>query len=552
VCSNRLPDGGVVRTFTDITERHRAEQALRAARDEATLSAQAKSEFLSMMSHEIRTPMSGLLGVIELLRDTGLNPDQGQMVELVHGSAESLLRILNNVLNLAKIEAGAVELALEPVDLRALAAELITSMGSSAAGMALSLISEVANDVPKWVSTDPVRLRQILTNLLGNAVKFTASGSVRLDVTCATLPAGAPGLVFAVTDTGIGIAPDVIDRLFEPFSQADATTTKVFGGTGLGLTISRRLARLLGGDIEAASEPGQGSVFTLRIPLILAHSPVDAAPECTPSYDGSLEQTRILVAEDQETNRWLIQRQLERLGCAVVAVEDGRTALAAFERDKYDLIITDCHMPGIDGIELTRLIRDIEAVRGVRPLPILGLTADVTTAMRERCLRVGMNDVVAKPIDLRRLHAAIIRVIRAGGLEAARPEDQHTSEVFDVGTYQELFADDAGEGREWVGAYLTAAGELVARLDHAAAAGDRGELGAAAHRLAGASLSVGVMRLGGLARDLEMAAPNASAQAIDGQIDAIAVALEGAQAAIMCFMAAPAALSGRPQGPRGR
>ncbi len=398
-----LPDGGIVRTFTDITERRRAEDALRAARDEATRSTQAKSEFLAMMSHEIRSPMSGLLGIIELLRDTRLDTEQAQMVELVHGSATSLLRILNDVLNLAKIEAGAVDLAPEAIDLRALVAELIGSMASSTAGAALSLLGEVADDVPPCVSTDPVRLRQILTNLLGNAIKFTAAGSVRLDVTCDKLPAGTPGLVFEVTDTGIGIAPEIIDRLFEPFSQADASTTKVYGGTGLGLTISRRLARLLGGDVEAASEPGQGSVFTLRIPLVPAELPENADVEETCGDDGGLDRTRVLVAEDQMTNRWLIQRQLERLGCVVHAVEDGRAALAAFDHDEYDLVLTDCHMPGIDGIELTRLIRGMEVSHSVRPMPILGLTADVTAEMRERCLTAGMNDVVAKPIDLRRL-----------------------------------------------------------------------------------------------------------------------------------------------------
>jgi signal transduction histidine kinase/DNA-binding NarL/FixJ family response regulator len=537
VCSNRLPDGSVVRTFTDITGHRRAEGALRAARDEATRSAQVKSEFLAMMSHEIRSPMSGLLGIIELLRDTSLDAEQGQMVGLVHGSATLLMRVLDDVLNLAKIEAGAVELALEPIDLRGLVAELIDAMAPNAMGHALALSGVVDDDVPGYISTDPVRLRQILTNLLGNAIKFTASGSVSLGVTRAPLPDSTPGLLIAVTDTGIGIAPDIIERLFEPFSQADASTTKLFGGTGLGLTISRRLARLLGGDIVATSKPGQGSVFTLAIPLAETQRPATVDVDEVRAYDGSLGPMRILVAEDQLTNRWLLGRQLERLGCSVTAVEDGHAALVAFDQAEYDLIITDCHMPGTDGIELVRMIRLAEATCGERPIPILGLTADVTAAMRERCLHAGMNDVLAKPIDLRHLHAAIVRVIQAGSVSVVPDVVRTEGEVFDPSTYHELFADDPADGQEWLEAYLASAVDLVARIEQAAARGDRGDLRAAAHRLAGASLSAGAMRLGGLARGLESAAPNASEQEMIALADTISPALHCVHESIEQFLA---------------
>jgi two-component system sensor histidine kinase EvgS len=360
-----------------------------------------------MMSHEIRSPMSGLLGIIELLRDTPLAAEQLHMVELVHGSAASLLRIVNDILDFSKIEAGSLTLNPEPTDLRELIATVVEPTLLVLADKAVRFVSEVAEDVPGWVALDELRLRQILVNLLGNAVKFTAAGTIRLAVTCTTGPAGEPRLDVAVSDTGIGMTAKQLGRLFEPFSQADASTTKVFGGTGLGLTISRRLARMLGGDITVQSEPGRGSVFRLCLPLGLtlglppglplagatnvATDPAIAAAVA----DGAIpDGKRVLVAEDHATNRWLIERQLQRFGCAVTAVENGRAALAALDAADYDLLITDCHMPEIDGVTLTRLIRTAEAERGARRMPILGLTADVTPAMRTRCLAAGMNDVV--------------------------------------------------------------------------------------------------------------------------------------------------------------
>jgi signal transduction histidine kinase/CheY-like chemotaxis protein/HPt (histidine-containing phosphotransfer) domain-containing protein len=547
-----LPDGGAVQTFTDITARKQAEETLRAARDEADRSARAKSEFLAMMSHEIRSPMSGLLGIIELLRDTTLAPEQHDMIDLVHGSAASLLRVVNDILDFSKMEAGRLAVNLEPVEIRKLVDTIIEPTVLAAAAKGVQFTSAVADDVPAWLMLDPLRLRQILVNLLTNAVKFTAAGTVSMAVTCAIDPNGGPALWFAVRDSGIGMSPEQLGRLFEPFSQADASTTKVFGGTGLGLTISRRLARLLGGDITVESQHAAGSVFRLHLQLLPA-TPVTAESDgpAETAVPISLDPWRILVAEDQATNRWLIERQLERLGCSVVAVENGRAALAALESGTFDLLISDCHMPEIDGVTLTQLVRAAEAARGASPMPILGLTADVSTEMRARCLSAGMDDIVAKPIDLRRLRAALLRQAHPGAAEpvavddavASGVEDAVASAVFDSANCRELFADDVAEGGEWLTSYLASAAALVAEVERSVRSGDRDGLTASAHKLAGASLAAGATDLGRRARCLEAASSLAPQPELHEMTQQIVAAWCDARQAIRNFVATPEAVT---------
>jgi signal transduction histidine kinase/CheY-like chemotaxis protein/HPt (histidine-containing phosphotransfer) domain-containing protein len=534
-----LPDGGAVQTFTDITARKQAEETLRAARDEADRSARAKSEFLAMMSHEIRSPMSGLLGIIELLRDTPLAPEQHDMIDLVHGSAASLLRVVNDILDFSKMEAGRLAVNLEPVEIRQQLDSIIEPTVLAAEAKGLLFTSTVAEDVPACLMLDPLRLRQILVNLLTNAVKFTAAGKVTLTVTCMVDPAGEPALGFAVGDSGIGMSVEQLGRLFEPFSQADASTTKVFGGTGLGLTISRRLARLLGGDITVESRPAAGSVFRLRLQLLPASGNAGTDDPAEPAEPVSLHPWRILVAEDQATNRWLIERQLERLGCPVTAVEHGRAAVAALEAGTFDLLISDCHMPEIDGVTLTQLIRANEAARGAPAMLILGLTADVSTEMRARCLAAGMDDVVAKPIDLRRLRAALARLTHPEDAEPVATDDAVAAAVFDAATCRELFADDVVAGREWLRSYLTAAERLVADVERNAATGDREFLTANAHKLAGASLAAGATDLGSLARRLEAASLWAPEPELRDMAAQMVGAWREARQAISDFVATP-------------
>jgi len=532
-----LAGGGVVRTYTDITVRKQAEEVLRAARDEADRAARGKSDFLAMMSHEIRSPMNGLLGIIELLRDTPLAPEQLHMIELVHGSATSLLGVLNDVLDFSKIEAGAIAMAPESIRLRQLLTSVVEPLSLTASQKGLVLQLQVPGDVPDWLSVDGLRLRQILVNLISNAIKFTHAGSVALAVSRADLACGVPGLHFTVRDTGVGMSASVLARLFEPFTQANASTTRNYGGTGLGLSISRRLARLLGGDIHVASAPGKGSEFTLALPMLeadLARDVADDGARDAVSPAGRFDGVRALVAEDQPTNRWLIRRQLERFGIASEVVADGFEALAALESGRYDLLITDCHMPGMEGTALAATVRENESRSGARRLPILGLTADVTEAMKERCRSAGMDDLETKPINLDRLDAALRRLLsHVPSGESPEPiaiPDAHAD--FDPETCRELFADGDPEARDWLRSYLTAAQAVLEQLGRDVAAGDIEAVADTAHRVAGTSASVGALRLGAICRSLESAARAGQADAIAPLAADATVAFRAARAAI--------------------
>ena len=539
--STPLADGGVVRTYTDITARKETESVLRAARDEADRAAREKTEFLAMMSHEIRSPMNGLLGIIELLHNSKLEPDQSYMVELAQESAASLLGIVNDVLDLSKIDAGAVVPASEPIALHELLRALIKPIALTAARKDLSLRYEISDDVPDWISIDPLRLRQILDNLLGNAIKFTSAGGVvELGV---TRPAGALLLAFSVKDTGIGMAPEVLARLFEPFSQADASTTKNFGGTGLGLSISRRLARLLGGEIAVTSDEGQGSVFTLTLPLIAA-APLSGLEAGVPSLriDEALGPIRVLVAEDQETNRWVIQHQFARIGVEVEVVEDGHQALAALAEGRFGLLVTDCHMPGMDGAELTRRIRAAEVASGADRLPILGLTADVTNEMREQCLAAGMDDVTSKPINLPRLADALRRIFAhpERGPEVAAVETGSAEiPLFDDSTYLDLFGDEDKErgGVAWLNGYLKTTVDAMDQVLVAVEAGDRNVLRMAVHTMAGASLTAGAMRLGGSAADFDRVSLTVEPAELRRRAQALATLFQATRSALDRYIA---------------
>ncbi|MBW8828851.1 MAG: response regulator [Burkholderiales bacterium] len=402
----RTPEGGVVSVTRDITA---AERALARAKAAAEAANESKSQFLAAMSHEIRTPLNGVLGMNGLLLNTPLTSEQRRFAELIRSSGQTLLTVINDILDLAKIEAGRMELEIVEFDPRSMLDEVVSLLAVRAQAKGLTFNLKLPPDLPESLEGDPSRLRQVLFNLIGNALKFTEQGSVDIELSHRPLPEGVVELTIAVRDTGIGIAPDAMPKLFDRFMQADSTTARRYGGTGLGLAISHEIVDLMGGRIEVDSAVGVGSTFRVVVPMAHGRGGRLAA-ESTMMGLSDMPGLRILVAEDNGVNQILIKAILDQMGHFSDIVANGIEAVSQVQSAQYDLVLMDIQMPEMDGEAATRAIRSLG--NGVSSIPIIAMTANAMVEHRQAYLACGMNDYVSKPINSKMLAAAITRVLQ--------------------------------------------------------------------------------------------------------------------------------------------
>jgi signal transduction histidine kinase/HPt (histidine-containing phosphotransfer) domain-containing protein/ActR/RegA family two-component response regulator len=492
--------------------------AAEAARAEAEAANEAKSTFLATMSHEIRTPMNGVLGMMEVLERQGLGEEQRPLVATMHDSAQALLRIIDDVLDFSKIEAGRLELETTTFSLSGLVTGAVDTLRPQANAKGLAVRAEIEPGSHDALIGDPTRIRQILFNLLSNAVKFTERGEVVVSAGSAPIGGARTRVTLAVEDTGIGLDDEQQARLFQPFSQADSSTTRRYGGTGLGLSIVRRLAQLMGGDVALDSAPGEGSTFTVTLVLEAAPASPQAAPltpepspESPPEIGGrgligaGVEEARLLVVDDHPVNREVLVRQLKLLGLAADTAGDGTKALEAWASGRYAAVLADLHMPGMDGFALTRQLRAAEAENGDARIPIVAVTANAMRGEEERCLAAGMDAYLAKPVAIDRLRATLERWLAIGDSAQTGSQSAGAGAAIDRNVLAAWLGDDRDGIEDLLRKFRDSAVESEQAINAAWRAADLAGLATAAHRLKGAAQAVGAVRLGAAADGLEQA-----------------------------------------------
>ncbi len=539
--------------LNDVTLRRRMEEALVAAKTQAEEASRAKTQFLAAMSHEIRTPMNAVLGMVDLALEGDLKGEQRHFLATAHASARHLLDVINNILDLAKIEARMLALERIDFDLREAVSQSLAPFTYQARHKGIWLKSVIAPETPHFVRGDPSRLRQILVNLLGNAVKFTERGGVTLRILPAQAPPGREGVTFRIEDTGIGIAADKLQRIFESFSQADGSITRRFGGSGLGLAISRQLVELMGGHIWVESHAGAGSAFSFTVFLDPGRQdavrPLDSAPAGLQAGQSPGPGLRVLLVEDNPVNVQVAEQHLQRQGHQVTVAWNGRDALISLGESDFDVVLMDIEMPDMDGFETTRRIRRGFDGTGhpVRDpsVPVVAMTAHALSETRERCTEAGMDGYISKPVNHKELHRLILDVVarKSAGTEknvesgkwpAQEPTPPATATpsgaaVLDIQAAISLLGIEQDQFPALLASAVEEIGQRLQSLRLALAAGDTKQAGLHAHTIKSSAASIGALRC----RDLADALSRAAREERTADLDGLASALEAAFADVL-------------------